>query len=448
MPVDSGNPNEPVITLIGPRVVSQPLGTAYVDAGATASDPRDGDITSRIVVTGLTSLNVNTVGDYLIRYNVMNSAQSAAVEVVRLVRVHAGTFKVQTARDIGTTSAHMGYYEHLPVNYSADPNQKFPLIVYQHGWSGARFLDAYTVQAPLSILESGNMVKLINDGHWDDSRPFIVLSPQRCVDPLTYVVTAAQTKLFLDYAINTYKVDISRIYMGGHSQGSGDTWDYVSNYPHQLAAVVPISGGYGTFVGCVLKETPAWAFNGEADTTVPYQNQADTVNSINACNPTERAKITVLPGVSHNDVELPVLGLTGLGQGLPAYDIYNQNIYDWLLGHSRAPVPAVAPAGPSAAALPHLALADSPSAAAFTVTPSAIAFGHSATLKWSLTGAAVCLASGDWVGPRPAKGTESVTPFAPGSYGYVLTCAGPGGRVAESVTLKVQAAGYAEPEAR
>jgi predicted peptidase len=433
-PVDSGDPNKPVITLIGPRVIIQALGVAYTDAGATARDPHDGDVTSRIAVTGLAAVETNTAGDYMIRYNVVNSAQSAAVEVARIVRVHSGTFKSQTARDIGTTSAHLGYYEHLPVNYSADPNQKFPLIIYQHGWSGARFLDPYTVQAPLSILEGGNLVKLIDQGPWDDSRPFIVLSPQRCVDPLTFVVTAAQTKLFVDYAINTYKVDTSRIYMGGHSQGSGDTWDYVSNYPHQLAAVVPISGGYGTSVGCVLKDTPAWAFNGEADTTVPYQAQVDTVNSINACNPVERARITVLPGVSHNDVEMPVLGLTGLGQGLPAYDIYNQNIFDWLLAHSRGPVSAAAPAGSTAAAQRRVLPAEP---GAFTVIPSAIAFGHSATVKWSVAGATECLASGDWVGKRATRGSESVTPVAPGSYGYVLTCTGPGGTVAASATLVV-----------
>ena len=334
-PVDAGNPNQPVITLTGPRVVDQPLGTGYVDQGATADDPHDGNLTSQIQVSGLSELNANVVGDYLIRYNVTDSAKLAAAEAVRIIRVNAGTFAPQTPRDIGTTSAHMGYYEHLPMQYSDNPNQQFPLIVFQHGWYNARFLDPYRVQAPLSILEESNLVKLINNGQWDDSRPFIVLSPQKCVDALTFVVTATRTKLFIDYAINTYQVDTSRIYMAGHSQGSGDTWDYVTNYPQQLAAVVPLSGGYGTSSGCALKDTPAWAFNGEADPVVAYQNQVDTVNSINACNPVERAKVTVFPGVQHNDIQDPVFDLTGLGEGLPQYDIYNQSIYNWLLQHSR-----------------------------------------------------------------------------------------------------------------
>jgi predicted peptidase len=138
----------------------------------------------------------------------------------------------------------------------------------------------------------------------------------------------------LDHS-GAYQVDTSQIYMAGHSQGSGDTWDYVNNYPQQLAAVVPLSGGYGTASGCVLKETPAWAFNGQDDPIVAYQNQVDTVNSINACNPAERAKVTVFPRVQHNDIQGPVFNLTGLGQGLPQYDPYDQSIYDWMMQHSR-----------------------------------------------------------------------------------------------------------------
>jgi pimeloyl-ACP methyl ester carboxylesterase len=334
-PVFTGNANGPVITLNGPRVISQPLGTAYTDQGATASDPKDGNITSEIVVTGLSAVDITTVGDYLIRYNVADSLGYPAVEVVRIVRVNNGSFAEQTARDIGTTSAHMGYYEHLPVNYSKDSTQTYPLIVFQHGWFSARFLDPYTVQAPLSILEGGDLVLVINTGLWDDSRPFIVLSPQRCVDPLTFVVTAGYTKLFMDYAINTYQVDKTRIYLAGFSQGSGDTWDYVNNYPDELAAVVPISGDYGTSVGCQLAQTPAWAFNGEADTVVPYMKQVATVDSINACNPVVPAKITVFAGIGHVDDEAMVLDPLGLGQGIAPYDVYNESIYDWMLQYTR-----------------------------------------------------------------------------------------------------------------
>ncbi|MGD0046949.1 MAG: immunoglobulin-like domain-containing protein [Bryobacteraceae bacterium] len=443
-PIDAGNPNEPVITLIGPRVTSQPLGSVYVDAGATANDPHDGDITSQITVTGLTELNPNAVGDYLVRYNVVDSAQLPAVEVVRVVRVTDGTFTEQTPRDIGTTSAHLPYYEHLPVHYSNDPAQKFPVLVYQHGWSGARFTsDGTAVQLPLSGLATSDLVGLINNGLWDDSRPFIVLSPQRCVDPLTYVVTAYETKLFIDYAINTYNIDTSRIYLGGFSQGSGDTWDYVTNYPHQLAAVVPISGPYGNTSGCLLKDTPAWAFQAADDPYVLPQGQIDTVNSINNCNPPVRAKLTLFPTGGHTD---QTMNLAGLGQGLAPYDVYDQSIYDWLLTNSRtsgAPALQIAnaagiQAGASASAAQAAATVE-PVVVALTVNRATIRFGQSATLAWTAAGAESCVASGDWSGGRPAKGAESFVPPAPGSYGYVLTCSGPGGVSTQSLSLTVQA---------
>ena len=411
MPVDSGNPNEPVITLIGPRVVNQPPGSVYVDAGATATDPHDGDITRGITVAGLAEVNTNAVGDYLVRYNVVDSAQLPAVEVVRVVRVSNGKFAEQTPRDIGTTSAHMPYYEHLPVHYSNDPTQTFPLLIFQHGYGDARFTaDGTRVQALLSVLLGGDMAGLIDKGLWDDSRPFIVLSPQRCVDPLTFVRTAYQMKYFIDYAINTYKVDTSRIYMAGFSQGSGDTWDYVTNFPHQLAAVVPISGPYGTTSGCVLKDTPAWAFQAVDDTVVNAQSSIDTVNSINACNPPERAKITLFPSGGHSADQ--VIYLTGMGLGMAPYDVYNQSIYDWLLEHGR-----------------------------LTVNPPAIEVGSSATLHWSVAGADACVASGDWQGPRPASGTESVTPIAPGSHNYTLSCHGLGGDIVQSGLLTERAVG-------
>lgn len=443
-PLDPGNPNEPVITLNGARAVTVQLGGTYVDAGAKAADPQDGDITSQIKVSGLSDVNTNAVGDYLVRYDVVDRAGLAAAEVSRMVRVTDGTFASESARDLGSTAAHMAYYEHLPVNYGAD-DTAFPVIISQAGYGGARFTDDGTaVQAPLSILYGADLSGVISSGQWDDSRPFIVLTPQRCTDPLTFVVTANQMRLFIDYAIHTYKIDSSRIYMVGFSQGSGDTWDYVNNYPNQLAAVVPISGPYGTSVGCVLKNTPAWAFNGEADIYVPYQGQVDTVNSINVCNPPERAKITVLPGVGHTDN--PEIYLTGLGQGIAPYDVYDPSIYDWLLAHKRATGVSARAAEAGAAAAWAAETGATPASAApaaiqLAIIPQVIRSGQPATLAWAASGAESCTASGDWFGKRPVRGAESFIPPAAGLYNYSLACQGPGGESVQSISLVVVAAG-------
>jgi hypothetical protein len=78
----------PVITLTGSATVNLTVGNAYADAGATATDAEDGDITASIVVGGL-PINTGVAGTYTVTYNVTDSAGSAATEVRRTVIVSA-----------------------------------------------------------------------------------------------------------------------------------------------------------------------------------------------------------------------------------------------------------------------------------------------------------------------------------------------------------------------
>lgn len=75
----------PVITLLGSNPVAAEKGQPYVDAGASASDDVDGDISSRIVVTN--PVDPNTEGTYIVRYNVTDDAGNKAAEVTRTVNV-------------------------------------------------------------------------------------------------------------------------------------------------------------------------------------------------------------------------------------------------------------------------------------------------------------------------------------------------------------------------
>ena len=75
----------PVITLLGEAEVSLTLGSTYTDAGATAADNIDGDITSDIVTVN--SVNVDTVGTYTVSYNVSDISGNAASQVTRTVQI-------------------------------------------------------------------------------------------------------------------------------------------------------------------------------------------------------------------------------------------------------------------------------------------------------------------------------------------------------------------------
>jgi hypothetical protein len=75
----------PVITLSGENNIHVPHGGPYNDAGATALDNIDGDLTADIVKTG--TVDVDTPGDYTITYNVSDNSGHSATPVTRTVTV-------------------------------------------------------------------------------------------------------------------------------------------------------------------------------------------------------------------------------------------------------------------------------------------------------------------------------------------------------------------------
>jgi hypothetical protein len=75
----------PVIQLLGAATVNITIDAPYADAGATASDAEDGDITSRIVVAN--PVNTTLLGTYTITYTVSDAAGNAAAPVTRTVNV-------------------------------------------------------------------------------------------------------------------------------------------------------------------------------------------------------------------------------------------------------------------------------------------------------------------------------------------------------------------------
>jgi hypothetical protein len=96
----------PVITLLGDATVTIEVGSDYTDAGATASDNYDGDITDDIVVVN--PVDTDVVGTYTITYNVSDAAGNAAVEVTRTVNVVDTTVPVITLLGDATVTIEVG----------------------------------------------------------------------------------------------------------------------------------------------------------------------------------------------------------------------------------------------------------------------------------------------------------------------------------------------------
>jgi len=83
--IDDEN-SKPIITVLGANPLTLIVGNNFTDPGATANDDEDGDITGDVVVGG-DSVDNNTLGTYVITYNVSDSQGLAADEVTRTVKV-------------------------------------------------------------------------------------------------------------------------------------------------------------------------------------------------------------------------------------------------------------------------------------------------------------------------------------------------------------------------
>ena len=77
----------PIITLTGDSEITLELGNEYIEAGASAIDNVDGDLTNGILITG--SVDSNTAGTYTISYDVSDSSGNAANQVSRTIVVNA-----------------------------------------------------------------------------------------------------------------------------------------------------------------------------------------------------------------------------------------------------------------------------------------------------------------------------------------------------------------------
>lgn len=83
---ESVDQSPPAISLLGPDPVLLIVDQPYVEQGAVATDNRDGDISSLLAIDN-SSIDIAIAGDYIVTYNVSDSAGNAAEQVIRTVSV-------------------------------------------------------------------------------------------------------------------------------------------------------------------------------------------------------------------------------------------------------------------------------------------------------------------------------------------------------------------------
>ncbi len=182
---------------------------------------------------------------------------------------------------------------------------KKPLILFLHGYGKKpEEIDQATTDSILAKQTS------------EFKLPFHILQPR-----VHQGWKPAELDALLDYIVQTYEIDESRIYVGGFSMGGGGTWSYAFEGKHPVAAFFPMASGAAPRGGELkdrnieaLKDKPIWLFFGELDKGFPRGRQtADVLGPINP-----QFKFTTFPDLGHKK----------------GWALKKRDLYDWLLQHS------------------------------------------------------------------------------------------------------------------
>jgi len=97
---------------------------------------------------------------------------------------------------------------------------------------------------------------------------------------------------------NSKMIDTTRMYIVGLSMGGYGTWEYIARQPHRFAAAMPVCGGGDIVQAKNNVSTAVWAFHGQADNVVPYENSVRMVNATKKVN--TNVHLISYPDVKHD----------------------------------------------------------------------------------------------------------------------------------------------------
>lgn len=219
-----------------------------------------------------------------------------------------------------------GFVQTLPGDYLTS-KKTYPLILAIHGINecGNGTTDLYKIEKKgiPGLIANNTFPTSFTCGK--KSFEFIVIAPQFKTFPGT-----ATLNYTLDYIINHYRVDTTRIYITGYSMGGGTVWEYAATYAKRVAAVVPVCGASSptiTKATAIAKSGVAvWAFHNDGDPKIACGNTINYIKYINAAKPIIEAKKTIFHASKHNAWN-------------SAYNINykenNMNVFEWMLQYQR-----------------------------------------------------------------------------------------------------------------
>jgi poly(3-hydroxybutyrate) depolymerase len=186
----------------------------------------------------------------------------------------------------------MPYRVYIPSSYKGD--RSYPLFIALHGngLTENYFFDnlggglqklaeerGYIVAAPLGYRVDGGY------GYNNGSRP--------AEDTPKLQLSEKDVMHVLELMKKDYRIDNSRIYIGGHSMGGSGSWYLAPKYSQIWAGLATFAGGVTPQTAPQVKTIPQFVVHGDADTTAPVERSR-----------TMAAELKRL-GVEHQYVEVP-----------------------------------------------------------------------------------------------------------------------------------------------
>jgi predicted peptidase len=218
-----------------------------------------------------------------------------------------------------------GFYTAVPANYSAT-TKSYPLLISIHG--GGQYGNG-ALDLPL-LLHDG-IPQLLDEKIFPpnfsvngSNFSFIVLAPQLKAFP-----AAKDIKDVIDYAKKTYRVDSSRIYIAGLSNGGAAACLAAGTYANEIAAIVPVSGEftYDPVCNSLAKNKVAiWNFHNNNDPVIGISSATSFVALVNSFLPVLAPRLTIFESSSH-DAWTKAMN--------PKYKENNMNIYEWMLQYKK-----------------------------------------------------------------------------------------------------------------
>lgn len=228
--------------------------------------------------------------------------------------------------------------EVIPAFYSAVPHlynssqEKYPLLLFIHGagqyGKGGAELSLVLRESIPELLDNKLFPPNFKVGNTNFS--FITLIPQFSRQP-----TSEEILSLINFARSSYRIDESRIYIAGISEGAEVVCNFGSSYPTQVAAIVPMAGAPRSGNISIKSKNvaegnlPIWLFHNINDEVIDLQYAQNFIELINSFNPSVPPKFT----------KLQTFGLYGHDAWTkasdPKYKEDGKNIYEWMLQYKR-----------------------------------------------------------------------------------------------------------------